>query len=280
MDKGGLRKKQRSMLRLSRLYVIWPHSSRGFFIPATSVSFSQTHRPSSPFASGWKSTQTWSPCKPPSASSIFPHCSKTHLLFLLLVASSEFSSGPLCVSAIVLGLPSWLAWRRLKVSLCISTAPGSWPSNERWELRILCPCLTWTHCFNSRDLVFKTKQKKEQDGIHSWPGSCWKGPRTDRSVQWIFSVLVSSAQLLGTDASTDMLLGRTQPARITGPKGNTATEHKPHTLPYCIRKNQQRQEGLADSSLEDVGPRWRPQFSILSPRGGKKSLLFSPLPQN
>lgn len=93
-DKGGLRKKKRSTLRLSRIYVIWPYSSRGFFMPAMSVSFYQTHRPISPFASGWKSTQTWSPCKPPSASSIFPHFSKTHLLFLLLVASSESNSGP------------------------------------------------------------------------------------------------------------------------------------------------------------------------------------------
>lgn len=50
-------------------------------------------------------------------------------------------------------------------------------------------------------------------------------------------------------------LRRPQPARITGPKGNTATEHEPHTLSYCIRQKQQTQEGLADSSLEDVGPR-------------------------
>lgn len=93
------------------------------------------------------------------------------------------------------------------------------------------------------------------------------GLRTDRSVEWIPSVCYFGTAA-GADASTDMLLqGHFLPG-LQGLKG-TLTQ-KTSLTPFLIAsvKKSQRADagGLAHSSLEDVRPCWRPEFSLLSPR--------------
>lgn len=69
-----------------------------------------------------------------------------------------------------------------------------------------------------------------------------KGLRTHRSSQWILCVCVTLVQLLGMDASTDMLLRGHILLRLQGVKETLKQKKSLTPFSYCIHKKQQMQE--------------------------------------
>lgn len=64
----------------------------------------------------------------------------------------------------------------------------------------------------------------------------------NRQICPVDSLHVTSVQLLGSDATTHMLLRGHVLPKLTGPKGNTNKEDKPDILSYRIHKKQQMRE--------------------------------------
>lgn len=100
----------------------------------------------------------------------------------------------------------------------------------------------------------------------------------NRQICSVDSVHVTSAQLLGSDASTDMLL---QGHILPGLQGlQEVPIQKTSLTPFLIASIKTANAGgLAHSSLEDVGPSWRPYLASFHPDEGKKSLLSHPFPK-
>lgn len=157
-------------------------------------------------------------------------------------------------------------------ALVCSGPLGLWASKWTEETKFFC--LTSANSWNSLDIALKTKQEEQrQDSLMTRKH---QSRAENRQICSVDSSHVTSAQLL--DQIPAQTCSRTHPAGLQAYK---VPIQKTSLTPFLIASiKTANAEENAHSSLEDVGPSWRPYLASFHPDEGKSPSFLTPLPQN